>query len=281
MSVKKRILPPGWYPDTEKRTRNLLREWERETPVDTAEGIGGIVPHAGWMFSGKLAFSVLRRLSAGVDTVVVIGGHLPKGGGILASTEDHYETPVGLLPIDKELLTSIAKQIAIREDVFADNTVEVQLPMVKYLFSDISVLGLRAEPTEEAVALGRSIAQSAREQRKNVAVVGSTDLTHYGNAYGFAPKGTGKDALSWVKEVNDKRVIDALLNFDYSSAIKHANQDRAACSIGGAVAAASYAEVLGHTKGHLLDYYTSSDIQPGSSFVGYVGIIYEDNDTTS
>jgi AmmeMemoRadiSam system protein B len=109
---------------------------------------------------------------------------------------------------------------------------------------------------------------------RKIAVVGSTDLTHYGDNYGFSPHGRGPDAVRWVKEVNDRRVVEALLSMDLEKAIELAGREQSACSVGGAVTAARFAQKLGARNGQLLEYRTSYDISPSPFFVGYAGIIY-------
>ena len=77
----------------------------------------------------------------------------------------------------------------------------------------------------------------AKELKISILVFGSTDLTHYGPNYGFAPKGFGPEAVKWVKEVNDRKFIDQALKLDGPGMLKAAQQDQSACSAGGAVAA--------------------------------------------
>ena len=105
-------------------------------------------------------------------------------------------------------------------------------------------------------------------------MAGSTDLTHYGPSYGFAPAGTGTRALRWVREVNDHRFIESLLAMEFKTALERALTERSACSAGGALAALSFARENGVTKGELVRYSTSFDVHPGDSFVGYAGILY-------
>jgi len=115
----------------------------------------------------------------------------------------------------------------------------------------------------------------ARELKLSLLAFGSTDLTHYGPNYGWAPKGFGAEAVKWVKEVNDKRFVDLALKLDAAGMLKAAAQDQSACSAGGAVAAVAAAKKEGATKAILTDYYTSYDVMPGDSFVGYAGIVLE------
>jgi AmmeMemoRadiSam system protein B len=237
----------------------------------------GIVPHAGWDFSGKAALSVILSIPQPIDTFVVIGGHLPAGAGVFAAYEDAYETPLGHVSADLDLLHKLKAILALKEDAVPDNTVEVQLPFIAYAFPDAHVLWLRAAPSTEAVELGKALHRLARESEKHILVLGSTDLTHYGPDYGLTSHGRGEQAQAWVKETNDKKIIDSLLRCDLSAALAAAEEDSSACSAGGAAAAAAYAAAWGAPHGTLLSYYTSYDIFPHESFVGYAGIVYRND----
>jgi AmmeMemoRadiSam system protein B len=209
-----------------------------------------------------------------VQTVVVVGGHLAPHSGLLAASEQGYETPLGVLAADLELLEDLSADLTFKEDRYADNTVEVQLPLLKYLHPEARALHLRASPSAEALELGEQLARAAERLPRKIAVVGSTDLTHYGDNYGFTPKGTGPGALKWVKEVNDRRLIEALVDLELEKALELAGTEHSACSVGGAVAAARFAERLGVERGELLEYRTSYDLSPSPFFVGYAGVIY-------
>ena len=105
-------------------------------------------------------------------------------------------------------------------------------------------------------------------------VLGSTDLTHYGHNYGFAPKGTGSNAVDWVKNQNDQRVIDALLALEPERVIQEATANQNACCAGAAATAISAGKALGASQADTIDYTTSYDKSPSDSFVGYVGIVF-------
>jgi AmmeMemoRadiSam system protein B len=274
MRVRKRHLPPGWYPSEAADAKGAIAMMEKSFTHDPAFGIACIVPHAGWEFSGGLALEVLSRISRTMDTIVIIGGHLGPADGIVCAYEDAYETPLGLITADLELLAEIRKTLAMEEDRSPDNTVEVQLPFVRHLFPAARVLGIRSSPSRDADRLGKTLAQAARTLGRRVAVAGSTDLTHYGRSYGFAPEGSGDHAVQWVREVNDRRLIESLVAMDFDSALGRALRERSACSAGGALAAMSFARENGVREGKLLRYMSSFDLHPADSFVGYAGILY-------
>jgi MEMO1 family protein len=281
MLVRKRYLPPGWYPTNAEQTRSAIERMESSFTAGPANGIAGIVPHAGWEYSGALALEVLSRISPDIDTIVIIGGHLGPADGILCAFEEAYETPLGRVDADGELLAELRGIISVREDRYADNTVEVQLPLVRHVAPGARLLGMRAPPSADADALGKAIAKAGRRLARRVAVVGSTDLTHYGSSYGFAPAGSGDKALRWVREVNDKRFVDSLLAMDFAVALERALRERSACSAGGALAAMSFAAESGVQKGTLVRYMTSAEVRAADSFVGYAGIVYSGEITRS
>ena len=108
----------------------------------------------------------------------------------------------------------------------------------------------------------------------DVRIIGSTDLTHYGPNYDFTVKGVGKEALDWVKNTNDKRMCDLFVAMKAEEILTEAQKHYNACCNAAVSTAIITLQNLGAKKGELIRYYTSYDIQPGSSFVGYAGVIY-------
>jgi hypothetical protein len=275
MSVRKRFLPPGWYPLGANDTVDAIEAMSRSLPVGPwRRGVAGVVPHAGWEFSGCLALEVMSSLPRSIDTIVIIGGHLGPADGILCAAEDSFDTPLGPIAVDTALREVLRASFPMREDRSADNSVEVQLPFAKHLFPQARLLALRASPSEEAIRLGAAIASAGKTVGRNVAVIGSTDLTHYGPNYGFSPMERGEKARAWVRDVNDRRFIDALVAMDCASVLERSLKERSACSAGGALCAVSFALEMGVRKGQLLRHMTSYDVHPAESFVGYAGVLY-------
>jgi AmmeMemoRadiSam system protein B len=273
------MLPPGWYPGSKSE---CLREIEQMVagvkPLPSRVKVfGGIVPHAGWYFSGKLAARVFYLTSKVTQPqiVAVFGGHLGGNSPPLLVTDEAWETPLGNVTLATEFYEPLRKRLPLKEEYPGDNTIEIQLPFVKHFFPNAKVLALRAPQSQEAIALGEAVAAIAGELKLSLLAFGSTDLTHYGPNYGWAPKGFGPEAVKWVKEVNDKKFVDLALKMDGAGMLQAAAQDQSACSAGGAVAAVAAAKKLGATKANLIEYYTSYDVMPGDSFVGYAGIVLE------
>jgi AmmeMemoRadiSam system protein B len=275
MNTRHRALPRGWYPESGAEIDRILSGWRSETRENEPRtAVSCIVPHAGWFFSGALAFRTLERLERKADTVVIVGGHLPSGAGVLVATEESYDTPFGTVPADLELVRTVIDELEARPDTEPDNSTEVVLPMARYLFPESSFVLIRAAPSRTAISLGETIAQAADRFSRRIRVIGSTDLTHYGPAYRFTPHGTGAAAERWVKEVNDREFIDAVVSGDLEAALSASLLHRSACSAGAAAAAARFAMCSGAPQAALLEHSTSLERHESSSFVGYAGIVF-------
>ncbi len=281
MSKRKRVLPRGWYPfdgkDCKKEIESYIEGWSPPTSAPR-NGLGGIVPHAGWFFSGKLSARVLYSLKSDrkIDTILLYGGHMGPDDLPRVIAEDSCETPLGDIEVHQDFLKSLMDKVEVKKESpsSGDNTIEVQLTMIKYFFPDAKLLALRPPFSRKAIALGKEIAQISKDQGISIIVIGSTDLTHYGPNYGSTPRGVGPAAVDWVKKVNDKGFIDHALKMDAEGLLEHAVKNDSACSAGAAASVIGTCGVLGAQNGVLLDYYTSYDIMSDDSFVGYAGIIY-------
>jgi len=281
MNRRTRVLPRGWYPvdrkECQREIESYLEGWS-PSHLASAKGLGGIVPHAGWYFSGKLAARVFHALKSKrkAEVVVLYGGHLSAEDVPRVVTEEACETPFGDIEMDEGFVKKLMKKMDVKKEspTSGDNTVEIQLAMVKYFFPEAKLVAIRAPVSLKAETLGKEVAEIAREEGLSILAIGSTDLTHYGPNYGFLTKGTGPASVKWVKEENDKGFVDRALRMDATGLLKHALEKESACSAGAAISAVATCKALGAEKGVLLDYYTSYDIMPDDSFVGYAGILY-------
>ncbi len=278
MKTRRRVLPSGWYPASARECLAEIEHFLRDFDPPEGRWIGGVAPHAGWYFSGRAAARVFKALagSGNIDRVVVYGGHLHGSQKPLVYCEDAWESPFGPIPMDSELARGIVSsgEATPSPDGFDDNTVEVLLPFVRHMFPDALLLAVHSPAWMGAVALGQTVQSMLAESHLTAVYVGSADLTHYGPNYRFSPHGAGTSAVTWVKEENDRSVIDMALAMDAEGVIEDARSRKNTCSPGPIASVIASASRHGVKSGKLLEYYTSYDVMPNSSFVGYAAIIY-------
>ena len=129
-------------------------------------------------------------------------------------------------------------------------------------------------PANSSVKIGESVTEIAQDMGLKILVLGSTDLTHYGYSYGNTPMGTGEKAVEWVKNKNDKKMVDLMLDLNPEGVISEALTNSNACCAGAVAAAIACVKKMGAYKGEKLIYGTSYDIRPDNSFVGYAGALF-------
>jgi AmmeMemoRadiSam system protein B len=219
----------------------------------------------------------VSALDRRAETVAILGGHVPAGVPPLFALEDGVRCPLGPMPIDRELRDALLPELGGAEDRYQDNTVEVLIPMVRFYFPEALLLWIRLPAEARSFDAGRAIAAAAQKRNRRVAVLASTDLTHYGANYGFAPHGTGRAALRWVQEVNDAAFIRAVEAADPAAVLERAERDRSACSAGAVLGAMGFA---GAAPPRLLEYATSAATSAAAgeecpdSFVGYAAFAF-------
>lgn len=250
--------------------------------------VAGIVPHAGWTFSGSLAamvFSAIKQQHAKVHTFVIFGAAHSYFGDLPAVHEaGAWQTPLGEVVIDEELAKAVLATGAALSDPRAhgaEHSIEVQVPFIQHLFAGAKILPILVPPRERAVALGASIGEIiTQEAQKKIVCIGSTDLTHYGPRYGFTPMGVGKEALQWADSVNDRKFIDLALKLDPADMLASAAEHGNACGAGAAAAAVAAAKTLGKTEGLLLAHTSSNEVMlrkmgtTSQESVGYAAIVF-------
>ena len=281
-NVRKAMFAGSWYPSSaaecETEINSFLEEGKNIESPDRRL-VGGIVPHAGWYFSGSIACNVISRLKDqdSPDVIVVFGMHLHPNSRCYLMAEGAWETPFGEIPVEERLAAELAKKFSFTletPDRFnQDNTVELQLPFIRYFFENTKIVAIGVPPSRSSLDIGRSVIGLAKEMGLTAKVIGSTDLTHYGANYGFTSKGRGQQAVDWVRSENDRRVIDAMLALEPEKVISEALASQNACCAGAAATAIAAAKNLGASQAHEIAYATSHDKAPGDSFVGYVGIV--------
>ena len=291
MQARKPVVAGQFYPGQHDSCASAIHECLEAVIISEQLPetiVAGIVPHAGWTFSGDLAalvFAAIKQQHEKVNTFVIFGAAHGYVGALPAvSDKGVWATPIGEAVIDEELANDILNTARAVRDPSAhlgEHSIEVQVPFIQDLFPGAKIVPVLVPPTEQAVELGTSVGEIVEKREdKKLVCIGSTDLTHYGPRYGFAPMGSGKHALDWAKNVNDKKFIDLALKLKPVELLASAVKDGSACGPGAAAATVAAAKKLGCERGLLLGHMTSNEIMlekmgtTSAEAVGYAGIVF-------
>lgn len=290
MRTRKPIVAGQFYPGQHSSCVADIEECleARALSVPLPETIvAGIVPHAGWTFSGNLAamvFSAVKKRHKEIQTFIIFGAAHGYFGPMPALDDsDFWETPLGDVAVDTDLAERLLNQkLAVSNPSTHRNehSIEVQVPFVKYLFPDAKILPIVVPPSEKAIVLGQAIGDIIKQTGKTIVCIGSTDLTHYGPRYGFTRAGIGSEALEWAHNTNDQDFIDFALKMEPKGLLESAAKNGNACGPGAAAAAIAAAKKLGKTKGILLAHTNSNEVMlykmgtTSAESVGYTAIVF-------
>ncbi len=226
--------------------------------------IGGVSPHAGYMYSGCCAaFTYLNLFKERVpDTVLILGNDHHGYRKVALMKEGEWETPLGNLLIDDNLSNKILdNSTIIIEDESAfigfpygrEHNIEVQLPFIKYCAQnkDVKILPIKVSMKEfsQLDKISTEIASVIKSSSKDVVIVASSDMTH-------------KEIFS-IEDLNkfkerDKKVIDAFIEFNPEKTLKTASSTTV-CGSQTITTLMLICQKLNVSKGKLLKYYTSSE----------------------
>ena len=255
-----------------------------EPPADLAAPLAGaVLPHGGWMYSGRVAARTLASLAAcsAPQTVVIFGAvHVPLTVNALYPA-GQWETPLGDLQVDKAAGEAIHRRAGehLRPDIEAhrhEHSIEVLAPMIKYFFPTAAIVPILVLPEDSAIELGSAAGAALLERDLPVVLLASSDLTHYGVEYGLLSAGSGDPAERWM-HANDRRMIDTLCGGSGNDVLAVAYRYRNACGPGALAALKEALRVLDRQQGRLVEYATSHDVLPEPLFqraVGYAGIVF-------
>lgn len=290
MGRKKAVFRGAWYPESKAECESHIKGYLKDNNgILKGNFKGGIVPHAGWLYSGSIACrtigSIANSIDHGhdIDCIVVFGLHLRSDDPPIILESGTCETPLGDINIEKNLGSAIvekamADKIKIWKKSYRsfpeENTIELQLPFIKYFFPDVPVIPIGVPPNQDAMKIGKAVYNAAKDNGLEIVVIGSTDLTHYGQSFGFAPVGHGDKAYEWVKNKNDASAVKALLSMDGEEIVKTGTTNHNMCCSGAAAAAATVSKLLNATKGVKVEYASSYSQSSRDNFVGYAGILF-------
>ena len=194
--IRPSALAGGWYPAAPDALARLVDGF-----LDGADpGAGpagrpllGLAPHAGYSYSGEVAgrlFGALRGHPVRRVVILAPNHRVPLAKPALSGAAA-FATPLGTVEVDTASVRRLAAGGAFVIDDRAhrdEHAVEIQLPLAQRCWpapgpAIVPVLVPHLDGPQRAAAA----AALAAELDEGTLLLVSTDLTHYGAAYGFAP----------------------------------------------------------------------------------------------
>ncbi len=281
MKIRQAQFAGKFYPSDKIELQNLISKI-RDTEIDLIKLnlaknkiIGGIVPHAGYIYSAYQAvyfFEILKASEQKFDTFIIINpNHTGYGEAINLDTNDAWETPLGITKIDADLnnlLNFPKSEIAHNYE----HSGEVMLPLLQYFLNyDFKILPftIGEQNYYNTQLIASQLRMASLKLNRKICIIASTDFSHY-----VSPEeGKQKDA----------KAIHEILNLNPEKLIKTVKENHISmCGYGPVSALLEYANsCTDKAKAKLLKYGNSGDVYPSAEVVDYASfLIYETHGKT-
>ncbi len=229
-----------------------------------------MVPHAGLVYSGRIAAGVLKRIKF-PKTIIAIGPkHTPHGVNWAVAPHDTWSIPGATIASDPQLARRLAEAIPhLQLDAAAhqaEHGVEVELPFIARLApgSRVVAIAIGSATLQQCREFARGLVQVVKQLDEPPLLLISSDMNHYATD----AENRRLDALALAE-------LDRL---DPESLFNTCTQHRISmCGMRPAVMILEALRELGHlNKSERVAYATSADVSGDTSrVVGYAGMLFD------
>ncbi len=185
--VRKPAVAGSFYPASPKELSSTVDSFLKGVPATAVRSpvIALIVPHAGYVYSGRTAAYAYGLVRDGrYSTVIILGkSHQAAFKGGFVDDRKYWETPLGRVAVDSALFEKLYRQDAFHVNKFLldrEHSLEVQVPFLQKTLHNFRIfpilLGDSSDSNLDPVAEG---IYEAIKGRKDVLLIASTDLSHY------------------------------------------------------------------------------------------------------
>ncbi|MBI5957132.1 MAG: AmmeMemoRadiSam system protein B, partial [Chloroflexi bacterium] len=218
-------------------------------------------------YSGPVAgyaFKALQQQTPEVDVVALIGpSHYPYDAAAVTSAHEAYQTPLGMIPVDRASLDTLGKSVplgCVRKD--PEHSLEIILPFLQRILGEFRLIpvALIDQSTTMSERLGHALADVLAGQK--ALLVASSDLSH------FYPQA--------VANVLDRVMLDAVAAYDAAGVIQAEEDQRGfACGRGAIASVMVASHDLNADAAQVVGYGTSGDVTGDyQQVVGYGAAVF-------
>ncbi len=270
MRVRHPAVAGLFYPGQPASLLAAVQTLLEEPDASPAPAVAAIVPHAGYVYSGRTAAEVFARLDVPRRCIVVAPNHTGQGAAVHGGSVyavGVLVTPVGEIPVDEILAAALLAACPYLEDDpdahRREHAVEVELPFLLARRPDVTVvpvvLGWVDWPRTRA--LGEALASVVRGAGEPVLLLASSDMNHFESA----ATGGAKDRLA----------LEPVERLDGEALLEVTRKHRVTmCGRVPAAAVLHAARLLGASRAEVV-HYSHSGMVTGDNdqVVGYAGVI--------
>lgn len=260
MKVRNPYVAGSFYPADRDLLFGTVNDFLKKAQEFKENFIAFVSPHAGYPYSGQTAAYVYKQIEKmkNVERIVLLGvSHNAIFDYIAIDGNDMWETPLGCISIDREIVNEFLKDRNFKMDSSPhdiEHSLEVQIPFIQVVKPDAKIIPLLMGSSDY------SLIQKAAERifevysRRNFLFIVSSDMYH-GYSYEECKK-------------YDERTKDAIISMDWKGFYNLIDKEVMACGAYAIAVLLKFCELLKDVKAKVLHQTNSADVT--GSYYGYV-----------
>ena len=258
-----------FYPANPAEIKAMVDQMLAE-PSTPEAWAAAMVPHAGWMYSGRLAAKVWQRLKIPQQVIIFCPKHRAGGAQWAVAPHRRWLFPGGQLDSDPDLAMRLSTAIDHLElDALAhqsEHAIEVQLPILARLAPHARVVGITIGGTGNLSALqwfAHQMAGVLRDLPERPLLIISSDMNHF--------------ADDRENRILDRIALDAIETLDPAQVFQTVRLHRISmCGLYPCVIVMETLRQLGLlNRSELVGYATSAEANGSADrVVGYAGVLF-------
>ncbi len=233
------------------------------------KAIGIVSPHAGYIYSGRVAGETFASVAVPESVVILGPNHRGHGSRAALFARGSWLSPLGEVNIDEELADSVLRHcpvVTVDEGAhLQEHSLEVQVPFIQARSPKARIvpLCLGMADLKTLLSLGEGLAEALKEGEGETLLVASSDMTHY------EPAETARR--------KDMLAIDHILALDPEGLYGTVRDEGISmCGVVPTVVMLAAARKLGARQGRLVRYANSGEVSGEfSEVVGYAGVVID------
>lgn len=265
--IRKAAVAGSFYPAEPNRLVGFFEDIGLSPGTSLLEAKAVVVPHAGYVYSGRLAADVYSRVQLPHRFVILCPNHTGMGAALAVMSDGDWQTPLGTAAIDQDLAALLkAHDPALEESPAAhqsEHSLEVQLPFLQHLLgNDLQFVPICIARGSYGplVTLGTAIGEVLRACRDPVLVIASSDMNHFESAETTLRK--DDLAIRKVLDLDSRGLYDVVMRERITM-----------CGYAPTIVAIEASKRLGATRGVLIGHTHSGAVTGDNErVVGYAGI---------
>ena len=265
--IREPVVSGQFYPGTKEALIDSIESLKPEKELPKASYRGIMMPHAGYVYSGKVAVTTASMALPKKKLIILGPNHTGFGKTFAMWSKGSWQIPTAELAIDEELAGLILQNgSTIQEDTQAhkfEHSIEVELPILNYFLGNFKFIPIACQVSslKEYQKAAEQIYEAVKAIKEDVLFVASTDMTHY------EPDATARK--------KDRAALDKIINLDEEGLVDTIKKENISmCGFAPVAVMISCLKKLGARKAQVALYQTSGDTSGDySSVVGYAGIV--------